>query len=108
MADKVIHAHSVDAYNKIIEENHDKLIVVDFSAAWCGPCKAIAPKFSEFSKRFEDVVFVHVDVDELNALPVVATVTGVPTFKFFKNKAVVFEFSGANAANLEQNIAKHK
>lgn len=53
----------------------------------------IAPKFSEFSNKYTNVTFVHVDVDEVNH-PDVAGVSGVPHFKFFKDGKLVTEFSG--------------
>lgn len=79
----------------------------------------IAPKFAEFSKKYTDAVFIHVDVDELNVrtliccwpnltqlqtLPDVADVSGVPTFKYFKGGNKIVVFSGANAAKIEETI----
>ena len=69
-------------------------MIVDFSATWCGPCRQIAPKFSEFSNKYTNATFVHVDVDEVQDHPDVQSVNGVPHFKFFKNGALVTEFSG--------------
>jgi thioredoxin 1 len=42
----------------------DKLVAVDFTATWCGPCQRIGPKFAAFAEVYKDVVFVKVDVDE--------------------------------------------
>lgn len=64
----------------------------------------IAPKFAELSAKYSDVVFIHVDVDELNTLPDVADVSGVPTFKYFKSGNKIVSFSGANAAKIEETI----
>lgn len=43
-------------------------IVVDFTASWCGPCKLMAPVFAELSRRFGQLIFVKVDVDEVQVL----------------------------------------
>jgi len=100
----VIHVKTIEEYNATLQAAENKLVVVDFSATWCGPCRMIAPKFAEMSKKYTNVVFVHVDVDELNTLPDVADVSGVPTFKYFKNGSKVLQFSGANAGKIEDNI----
>jgi thioredoxin 1 len=85
-----------------------KLVIVDFSAEWCGPCKMIAPTFEALSKEHADVVFIHVDVDVLEDLPDGSDVRGVPTFKFFKDGNLLDTFSGANKDKLSSNLAKFK
>jgi len=100
----VHHVKTVDEYNNLVNNSSSKLVVVDFSATWCGPCRMIAPKFAELSTKYADAVFIHVDVDELNALPDVADVSGVPTFKYFKNGNKITTFSGANAQKIEDTI----
>ena len=86
------------------------MVVVKFSAEWCGPCKAIAPHVERLAKEHEDVVFIHVDVDneQLANCPDGQDVRGVPTFKFFKNKKLVESFAGANASKITETIVKHK
>jgi len=103
----VHHVHTKEEYNKF-KSTPDKLVVIDYSATWCGPCRAIAPVFEEFSTKYSDVVFVHVDVDELGELEDVADVSGVPTFKFFKGGSLITSFAGANKEKLEQTIQKSK
>ncbi|KAJ3396221.1 Thioredoxin-2 [Lobulomyces angularis] len=49
-------------FEKVLSEH--KVVVVDFTATWCGPCKMVAPKFEEMSKKYPDAVFVKVDVDQ--------------------------------------------
>ncbi|XP_055641470.1 thioredoxin-2 [Toxorhynchites rutilus septentrionalis] len=86
----------------------DKLVVVDFFATWCGPCKVIAPKLEEFQNKYADkIVIVKVDVDECEELAVKYSITSMPTFLFIKNKDVADSFSGANAEKLESFIKKH-
>ncbi|KAM3843267.1 thioredoxin-like, partial [Diretmus argenteus] len=56
----------LDSFLSILKEAGDKLVVVDFTATWCGPCKQIAPRYHEMSEKPENknVIFLKVDVDE--------------------------------------------
>ncbi len=83
---------------KIIQSNNfqeevlqDKgVVLVDFFATWCGPCKSLAPILDNVSKEFEGKAKVlKVDVDEDNALAMEYRVMSVPTMKIFKNGEVV-------------------
>lgn len=74
---------------KIIAEAGDKLIVIDFFAMWCGPCKMIAPKYEELSKENTNVIFLKVDVDDNEEIAVKYEISSMPTFVFIKNNQVV-------------------
>uniref|UniRef100_A0A336KZF1 Thioredoxin n=1 Tax=Culicoides sonorensis TaxID=179676 RepID=A0A336KZF1_CULSO len=86
----------------------DKLVVVDFFATWCGPCKVIAPKLAEFAETYKDkIVVLKVDVDECEQLTERYNISSMPTFVFIKNKEAVDNFSGANAEKLEKFITQY-
>ncbi|KAF9286555.1 hypothetical protein BGZ68_002798 [Mortierella alpina] len=85
-----------------------KLVVVDFTAAWCGPCQTIKPIFEKLSNQYRHVVFVKVDVDEFQEVAAVAGVTAMPTFQFFKASKKIAELKGANAVELEKLIKQHQ
>lgn len=86
----------------------EKLVVVDFFATWCGPCKVIAPKLEEFQNKYADkLVVIKVDVDECEDLAAKYNISSMPTFLFIVNKEVVYQFSGANAEKLEDYINKY-
>ena len=85
----------------------DKLVVVDFTATWCGPCKMMAPVFDAFSQRFHEVQFCKVDVDAVKETASYAGVTAMPTFQFYKGGSKVGECRGANKAELEALIIVH-
>lgn len=74
----------------------DKLLVVDFFATWCGPCKKLSPTLDELSEEFGDRVnIVKVDVDESEDLAMTYGIRSVPTVLFFKNGQQVDKFVGA-------------
>ncbi|KAF8945723.1 Thioredoxin-like protein 1 [Haplosporangium gracile] len=85
-----------------------KLVVVDFTAAWCGPCQTIKPIFEKLSNTYRHVVFVKVDVDEFEEVAAVAGVSAMPTFQFFKASKKIAEMKGANPAQLETLIKQHQ
>ncbi|XP_051174579.1 thioredoxin-2-like [Leptopilina boulardi] len=86
----------------------DKLVVIDFYATWCGPCKVIAPKIDEYSEEFPDVIFVKVDVDECDDIAVKYNVNSMPTFLFIKNNTMLETVVGANAGKIKTTIEKHR
>jgi thiol-disulfide isomerase/thioredoxin len=60
----IVEITSSAQFQEIISNNQGKLIVVDFSATWCGPCQYIKPHFHELPKEYPSVIFLEVDVDE--------------------------------------------
>ncbi|KAI9359625.1 thioredoxin-like protein [Zopfochytrium polystomum] len=98
---------SEDEYNKAI--NSGGLVVVDFTATWCGPCRAVAPRYQALSEKFPGVTFLKVDIDAHRALARAAEVSAVPTFLFFRNGAAVGDrVVGADVAALEEGVNLYK
>merc|ERR1712168_1481289 len=85
-----------------------KLVVVDFHATWCGPCKMIAPHLEEMDKTMDDVVFLKVDVDEWEDIAMEYQINAMPTFIFIKNKSKVADLTGANVDKLKEIVASNK
>jgi thioredoxin len=85
------------------------LVVVDFSAHWCGPCNAIFPVLVELSERaeFRDISFFKVDVDTNKALADAVGVSALPTFIFYRDAAKIDTLTGGNPVKLEQTLRKH-
>jgi thioredoxin 1 len=81
-----------------------KITVVDYTAVWCGPCRAIAPRFADLSVRYADVDFLKVDVDKVKGASKEADIRCYPTFQFFKGGEKVDTVEGADAAKLEQTL----
>lgn len=88
-----------------------RLVVVDWSAPWCGPCRMIAPVFERLASRFSDVTFVKVDTEassENRQLTSESGIAGYPTFHFYINSKCVHSFSGANATLIENSVRKYR
>ena len=84
-----------------------KLVVIDFYAEWCGPCKMIAPKVADIAKE-GDVFVLKVNVDDLQEVAAECKIFAVPTFVFYKNGKEEERFSGASEAELRATIEKLK
>ncbi|EFN55477.1 hypothetical protein CHLNCDRAFT_133836 [Chlorella variabilis] len=65
MGGKVVIIHSKSEWDAQVMTNADATYIVDFTATWCGPCRMIGPVFEELSNQFDSVVFLKVDVDEV-------------------------------------------
>ncbi|XP_065070301.1 thioredoxin-like [Rhopilema esculentum] len=88
-------------------KSESSLIVVDFFATWCGPCRAIAPKLKEMEEKYTNVVFAKVDVDENAETAEQCGINAMPTFKLYKGGKEVAEVVGASEANLKAEIEKN-
>merc|ERR1711988_730195 len=73
---------SLAALKEELNAAGDKLVVVDFFATWCPPCKMIAPKLEQMSNEFPHVKFYKVDVDANPQASQLAGISCMPTFKF--------------------------
>ncbi|KAM8960524.1 thioredoxin-like [Pelodytes ibericus] len=95
---------NLEEFNKILKESGSKLIVVDFTATWCGPCKMIAPFYHSLSEKYPDVIFLKVDVDDAQDVASHCGIKCMPTFHFYRNEKLEKEFSGANKEGLEKTL----
>lgn len=84
--------------DNVIKSN--KLVMVDFWAQWCGPCRQLAPAFEEASNDFsEHIVACKLDIDENPITPSKYGVRGIPTILFFRNGQVIGTQIGAIPKN---------
>ncbi|KAK0161164.1 hypothetical protein PV327_009666 [Microctonus hyperodae] len=104
----VVVIESTDDFKKRLEDAGEALVVIDFFAIWCGPCKMIAPQFEELSKQHSSIIFLKVDVDENEEIAATYEVSSMPTFVFIKNGKVVHQFAGASIAKLTEAIEKYQ
>jgi thioredoxin 1 len=80
-------------FEQTVTEND--LVLVDFWAAWCGPCRMFAPVFQKASDENPDVVFAKVDTEAEQALAAMAGITSIPTLMAFREGVLVFAQPGA-------------
>jgi thioredoxin len=89
--------HQVKTQGEFDEKLGEKqLAVVKFTASWCGPCKAIAPVVEQLAKKYPQVEFFEVDVDQSKDIAQRHSVTAMPTFVYFRDQSEVNRVRGAD------------
>lgn len=96
-----------DNFEQVV--NGNDMVVVDFWAPWCGPCKGFAPVFEASSEKHADIIFGKVNTDDEQELAVSFNIRSIPTLMLFREKVILFSQAGAIPGSaLEQVIAKGK
>jgi thioredoxin len=96
-----------DNFEEVVNEN--AMVIVDFWAPWCGPCKGFAPVFDAASEQHADVVFGKVNTDEEQELAASFNIRSIPTLMLFREKVILFSQAGALPGSaLEQVLSKGK
>ncbi|WP_445342881.1 thioredoxin [Bifidobacterium sp. ESL0819] len=80
-------------FEQTIKDND--LVLIDFWATWCGPCKAFGPIFEKASQTNTDIVFGKVDIDQNQDLAAAADIQAVPTLMITKQGQIIFKQAGA-------------
>jgi thioredoxin 2 len=96
-----------DNFEQTVKEN--AMVIVDFWAPWCGPCRGFAPVYEKASEQHPDVVFAKVNTDEEQELAGGFGIRSIPTLMVFREKVILFQQAGALPGSaLEQVITQAK
>ena len=102
---------TIDITSQTFEETIEKndIVIIDFWAEWCGPCKSFSPIYEDVSKKYEDIVFGKIDTETEQELAGHFQIRSIPTLMIFREQVVLFSQPGMlNAQQLEEVIAKVK
>lgn len=92
---------NVEQFNKIIETSENRLLILDFYADWCLPCKELEPILEKIANEESDTVSIYkIDIDRNRELSNSFRITGVPYVAFVKNKENVFSLTGLYPKNM--------
>ncbi|KAI4318932.1 hypothetical protein MLD38_032585 [Melastoma candidum] len=98
---------SIESWDQKLSEaiKDSKIVIANFSAAWCGPCRMIAPLYTELSEKHPSIMFLLIDVDELTEFSTSWDIKATPTFFFLRNGQQIDKLVGANKPELQKKIA---
>lgn len=102
---------TIDITKETIEDTiaNNDIVIIDFWAPWCGPCKSFAPTYEAVSEKHDDVIFGKVNTEDQQELGANFQIRSIPTLMIFREQIAIFSKAGALPESaLQEVIAKSK
>jgi thioredoxin len=93
-----------DNFEGVVSKND--MVIIDFWASWCGPCKSFAPVFEAASEQHQDIVFCKVNADDEQELAGAFSIRSIPYVMLLREKVVLFAQSGALPAEGLESVIR--
>lgn len=97
---------SIAHWNELMDDSNGRPIVVKFSAQWCGPCKVIAPHFHELSRKYQDAMFISIDIDDFEELSDRFEVSSIPYFVLLYQGEIIKKWTGGSQSVIDEISSK--
>ncbi len=94
----------LDELESILNDN--EIVLIDFWAEWCGPCKMFGPIFEKVSENHPDIAFTKVNTEEEQQLAAVFGIQSIPTLAIFRDNIMIFKQAGALPENALEDVIK--